>query len=500
LHQFPSSPLFVLPVLDGVHLRVFFSLRSLARVLLPYISDRGALYGTFPVQEPSGLSKPTPAPKKLLIEFSSPNIGTEFHGAHLRSTILGTHIAALHEQMGWYVTRIKGPFKAELDARGRIRDEGGDPVEVEARMAEIETQGLHAERDRWFKRLEDRDEEAVALWQRFRNVSIEEYTKQYARLNVVFDEYTGESQVSAGSISRVEAALKEKGVYEESHDAWIIDFRKHGGTKGMDKGTLRFRTGTTTYLLRDIAAVLDRAEKYNFDKMIYVVSADQDMHFHRVFRALELMGRTDLRAKLEHVHFGKVQELQLVSGGHAQLLRDYLNLSRNAANELLTVDIGKAAPLGGADTVADIIGTSALIVQCLHGRRVGQFAINAMRAATFEGETGPYLQYWHARLCEMLKSVAGPAVIDYSAVDREDYGDLLRLLAQYPDFVKTAFRNLEPGGVLTYLFRLMDEFLICFDPEEEVPEISAGDSLVYGAVRQVLENGLKVLGVPVCSR
>jgi arginyl-tRNA synthetase len=541
LHQFPSSPLFVLPVLDGVHLRVFFSLKSLARVLLPYISDRGALYGTFPARGPSGLSEPIPAPKKLLIEFSSPNIGTEFHGAHLRSTILGTHIAALHEQMGWEVTRInyigdwgkqigllaagwarfgsedafvadplrhlldlykliEGPFKAELDARGRIRDEGGDPVEVEARMAEIETQGLHAERDRWFKRLEDRDEEAVALWQRFRDVSIEEYTKQYARLGVVFDEYTGESQVSAGSISRVEAALKEKGVYEESHDAWIIDFRKHGGTKGMDKGTLRFRTGTTTYLLRDIAAVLDRAEKYNFDKMIYVVSADQDMHFHRVFRALELMGRADLRAKLEHVHFGKVQELQLVSGGHAQLLRDYLNLSHNTASELLKVDIGKAAPLGDADAVADMIGTSALIVQCLHGRRVGQFAINAMRAATFEGETGPYLQYWHARLCEMLKSVAGPAMIDYSAVDREDYGDLLRLLAQYPDFVKTAFRNLEPGGVLTYLFRLMNEFLICFDHEEEVPEISAGDSLVYGAVRQVLENGLKVLGVPVCGR
>lgn len=510
-------------------------------MILPYIADRGASYGTFPALGLSDPSDPASTPKRLLIDFSSPNIGTEFRGAHLRSTILGAHIAALHERMGWDVTRINYlgdwgkqigllaagwarfgseeafaadplrhlldlyirmelPFKAELDARGRIRDEGGDSAEVEARMADIETHGLHAERDSWFKKLEDGDQEAVPLWQRFRDVTIEECTKLYARLGVVFDEYAGESQVSAASIERVEAALRDKGVYEESHDAWIIDFRKHGGTKGMDKGTLRFRTGTTTYLLRDIAAVLDRAEKYNFDKMIYVVSSDQEMHFQRLFKALELMGRADLTAKLEHIPFGRVQELQLESGGHAQLLSDFIDVSSNAASELLKVDIGKAAPLGDVHAAADAIGASALMVQDLQGKRSGQWTIDLTRAMTFEGKTGPYLQYWHARLCEMLKSAAGPAVADYSAVDGEDYSDLLRLLARYPDTAKAAFKNLESGGVLTYLFQLVDELSMCFDPEEETPEVTASDGMVYGAVRQVLENGLKLLGIPVCGR
>jgi arginyl-tRNA synthetase len=322
----------------------------------------------------------------------------------------------------------------------------------------------------------------------------------YARLGVLFDEYAGESQVGAARIARVEAALKEKGVYEESNDACIIDLKKHGGTKGMDKGTLRFRTGTTTYLLRDIAAVLDRAEKYGFDKMIYVVSAEQDMHFQRVFKALELMGHADPAGKLQHVHFGRAQELQLESGGQAQLLADFLDHARSAASELLKVDVGNAAPLGEVAAAADIVGASALMVQDLHSRRAGQSSIDLTRATTFEGETGPCLQYWHARLCEALKSAAGPAAVDYSVVDGEEYGDLLRLLAQYPGITKAAFKTLEPGALLTYLFRLVDELSTCFDEEEEMPEITASNAIFYAAVRQVLENGLRVLGIPVCGK
>lgn len=539
--QFPPSPLFLLPFPDGVNLRLFLSLKTLPQLLLPYIFDRGASYGASPSSGLRDPSAPESGAKKLLIEFSSPNIATKFHGAHLRSTILGAHIAALHGRMGWDVTsinylgdwgkqmgllaagwarfgsddafaadplrhlldvynQVEELFKPELEARNKIRDLGGDPEEVEARVAEHDAQGLNAERDAWFKKLEDGDEEAAALWRRFRDVSIEQYIKLYARLGVAFDEYSGESQVSAASIAAVEAALKEKGVYEEDHGAWAIDFKKHGGAKGLDRGILRFRTGSTSYLLRDIAAVLDRAEKHKFDKMIYIVSADQATHFKKVSKALELMGREDLAASIQLVHFGHVHELELPGGGQASLLGDFLDYASGAAGELLQVDVDRAARLGDPVAAADALGASAIMVHALHGKKAAQLSLDLTAAVTFEGETGICLQYWHARLCEMLRSSAGPAAVDYSVVDGEEYGDVLRLLAQYPDTAKAALRNLEPGPLLAYLYRLVDELAACLPEDEEWPAASGGGGIVYSAVRQVLENGLLVLGVPVVGR
>ncbi|KAJ6443309.1 cytochrome b5 [Purpureocillium lavendulum] len=488
---------------------------------------------------------PKPRRKKLLIEFASPNITTQSHGAHLRSAILGAHIAALYERMGWDVTRvnylgdwglqigllgagwerfgnddalgtdplrhlldvysrIEAEFRPELEERARIRAAGGDPAELEARQEAIETQGLHAERDAWFKRLEAGDEEAIKTWQRFRNLTIEQYRTLYSRLAIEFDEYAGESQVSATSIAAAEAALKDKGLYEDNHGAGTIDYRKHGGTKGMGTGTLRFRAGTTTYLLRDIGALLDRAEQHGFDKMIYVVAAEQDTHFQRLFKAVELMGRSDIASKVQHVHFGKTQEPhpreQEDGNPPMQLLDDILRQAETAAGELLKVD-HRGAALLLVDGAAGKVAAGALIVQSLHCKRDGQLSIDLTRAMTFDGETGPYLQYWHGRLCRLLDGAAGPAAVSYSAIDGDVHGDLLRVLARFPDTIQAAFKTLEPGALLTSLFQLVDEAsaLLGGDGEEAPAMTTGGDVAVYAAVRQVLENGLRVLGIPTLS-
>ncbi|KAH6668649.1 arginyl-tRNA synthetase [Plectosphaerella plurivora] len=538
--QISQSPLFIMPFLDGALLRVFLSQKTLPSVLLPYISDRGATYGGSSSPVVHDASDPKSGANKLLVEFSSPNIAKKFTGAHLRSTILGAHIAALHERLGWDVTRVNylgdwgkdigllavgwqrsgseeafaaDPFghmldlynevhdllKPQIDLRKKIREEKGDTQPIEAIEAGEDTKELNAEKDAWCKKLEDGDAEAVALWRRFKDVSVEKYVQLYARLGVKFDDYAGESHFTAASIAKVEEILREKGVSEEDRGAWVIDFKKHGATKGLGKGVLRDSHGLTSYLLRDIATVLDREESHKFDKMIYVVSADQDTHFKRVNKALELMGREDLAAASQYVNFGHVQDLELEDGRHAALLSDFLDHTRSVASSLLEADVGRAARFDDPVAVVDQIGASALMVHVLSGKKQGQLSLDLTEAATFDASTGPYLQYWHARLCSFLRASAGPAVPDFSSVKSEDYGDLFRVLAQYPDAAKTSLRNMEPGPLMTYLFRLLNELSNCLPEDEDWPEASANDAIVYSAARQVVENGMRALGIPVCS-
>jgi arginyl-tRNA synthetase len=311
---------------------VFSASDILPRLLLPYIHDRGVAYGYDDslglVDRSSGA--PTGERKKVIVEFSSPNMAMEFQTSHLRSTLIGASIANLYERQGWKVVRMnylgdwgkhigllacgyqrfgsedafeKDPmhhladvyrqigelFKPEQEASKAAKNDNKD-------AAEVESQGIYAERDAFFKKMEDGDADAMALWQRFRDATVNYYQHAYARLGIKFDEYSGESQVSQESVSAVETALRDKGVCEESEGSWIINFAKHDA-KGLGVAMMRYRNGTTSYLLRDVAAVLDRDAAFSFDKMIYVVAMEQDNHFGRVIKTLQLMGNEELALK-----------------------------------------------------------------------------------------------------------------------------------------------------------------------------------------------------------
>jgi len=297
-----------------------FKPQTLPCLLLPYINDRKNKYGTDVSAGLLNPSSPELGPKKLLLEFSSPNIASEFHGKHLRSTILGAYIGNLYESMGWEVVRmnylgdwgkpigllgvgwekfgseelfqadaaahlldvynqINNLFVPEQAASRKARDDGEDTAEIEAR-------GLFAERNTYCRRLEEGEETAMAFWKRVRDISIENYTNFYSQLGISFDEYSGESQVDPKTMVEVEDILRSKGLVEESGGAWTINLKKHAKKSGT--AIIRDRTGSTTYLLRDLAAVLERSRKYSFDKMIYVVAADQHtVHFSRLFKISE---------------------------------------------------------------------------------------------------------------------------------------------------------------------------------------------------------------------
>ncbi|KAJ0160186.1 Arginine--tRNA ligase, cytoplasmic [Colletotrichum tanaceti] len=552
LSKFPNSPLYTFPFVDGVHIRIFSHPVLLPRLLIPFISDRKELYGADETHGRRDAASPEGGRKKVVVEFSSPNIAAEFEGRHLRSTINGASIANLHERMGWDVvrlnylgdwgkniallavgwnrfgseeefgrdpirhlldvhTKINELFRPEQEASSKAKDEGKN-------TAEIESQGIYAERDAFFKRMEEGDPEAVALTTRFREVYVKDYTKAYARLGIEFDEYAGESQVTSDSIGEVEALLKAKGISEESDGSWLIDFKKHGA-KGLGTGMIRNRTGTTMYFSRDLAAILDREKRYGFDRMVYVVNAEQDSHFRGVIKALELMGRGDVAGKIQHVHFGKVQGLSSQLG-NAHLLGDMLNQCADAVRDAMSTEQNAGAPLAAAEP----FGVTSLLAQDMQAKRGNGYAFDSKKMTEFEGETGAALQLHYTRLCLTIRQLGAapdhPAAaaaasalgeVDYYPhLEEEEYTNLLRLLAQYPDVVNAAYKTLEPSVVLTFLYRLAEQLVVCLDDDEdegegedeekeeetpEDPKLDLARAVLYEITRQVFENGMKVLGI-----
>lgn len=478
--------------------------------------------------------------KKMVMEFSSPNIAKEFHSGHLRSTIIGAYLSNLYERMGWDVVKlnylgdwgmqfgllavgwkrfgseelfkqnplghlldvyikINAVFTKEENAVKEARERGED-------TAQLESQGLYAERNDFFTRMEEREPEALALWKRFRDVSIERYISAYARLNIQFDEYSGESQVKPESIEKVEATLVQRGILKEDRNALIVDFKDHGAPK-LDVAIVRNRQGTSTYLLRDIAALIERDEKYKFDRMIYVVSSEQDVYFQRLFKVIELMGRPDLSSKVQHVNFGKVLGMSSRLGT-VRLLGDILDECGNAMHEVMKRNETKYAQVEDPAGVSDILGITAVMVQDMSGKRINNYPFDMNRMMSFEGDTGPYLQYTHARLCS-IKRKAGFTTeeitsADFSLLKEQHVIDSLRLMAQYPDVTQTAYKTLEPSTILTYLFKFTHQLSSGYDVVKvigiEDREVSKARAAYYECARQVLNNGLTLLGITPVQR
>lgn len=529
---------------------MFFSPRILPRLILPYIGDRKSSYGHDSSQGLRNPTEPGQGKKKVVVEFSSPNIASDFDGHHLRSTLLGAFIANVYDAMGWDVMRlnylgdwgkhigllaagyerfgseeklredrvghlldiyakIEEYFKPEQDARDKAKQDGQN-------TADIESKGIFAKRDAFFKKMEDGDEATLALWKRFRDITIEDLNVGYERLGIRFNEFSGESQVQPVTISKVEDALKEKGVLEESDGSWVIDFVKHAGKKGLGTQVIRGRDGATRYLLRDIAAVIERDEKFGFDKMIYVVSSKQDNHFQQVFTALELMGLSDLKDKLQHINFGAIQGLE------ENLLCGILDQGESKMRSALTEAQGEAGiDSSAAESIANVAAISALIAQDMSGRRSHAYTFDLKKMTSFGLHSGHMLQVCRARLIALITELRTDEVeateVDFTHLMDDDSADLLRVMAQFPDAASSTYKSLEPHILLGYLYKTMDSSLLVFprpdeeegqekDEEEEASgeaqqESSPGQKkaklMLYQNARQVLENGMQLLGFPI---
>ena len=523
----------------GIQLQVRFSPCTLPQLLLPFIFERGSSYGC----RPSLGLKDNQAPaqrKRIVIDFSSPNIAKEFHAGHLRSTIIGAFLANLYQNMGWDVVKVnylgdwgkqfgllavgwerfgsenslrQNPLRHLLDVYARINALFRvEEISVKAAKergedtAQMESQGIYGERNNFFKRMEDGEPGALAIWKCFRDISIERYIATYARLNTSFDEYSGESQVEPDSIKKVEAILAEKGILKEDKNALIVNFKDHGAPK-LGVAIIRNREGTSTYLLRDVAAVIERAEKHQFDRMVYVVSSEQDDYFQRLFKIVELMGRQDLANKVQHVNFGKVLGMSSRLG-NVTMLEDILNDCGNAMHDVMRSNAIKYAQVEDPLGVSDILGITAVMVQDMSGKRINGYPFDINRMMSFEGDTGPYLQYTHARLCSILRksgfTITELSTADFSLLKEQPVIDGLRLMAQYPDVTQTTYKTLEPATILTYLFKLTHQLSSGYDTVKVIGiddmEVRKARAAYYECARQVLSNGMTLLGIRPVER
>ncbi|KAH7077047.1 hypothetical protein FB567DRAFT_140494 [Paraphoma chrysanthemicola] len=537
INEFPKDhSLFDPPLPDGVHLRFFLKLDIVPRLLIPYVLDREHTYGMGSELDTVESSK------KLVVESSSPNITNEFQGKHLRSTVTGAFVARLYENKGWEVTRmtylgdwgkpiallyvgwgkfgseeayqadpvghlldvyhkIEEAFQPEQAATREIRDkavkENRDEAEVQLEMEALENQGIFAERNDAFKKLEDGDETLVAFWKRVREAVIDDYQKFYDRLGIRFDDYSGESEVKAETMAEVEQVLKDKGLSEESAGAWMVDMTKLGARAGH--AIIRDRGGSSTYLLRDLAAVLERSRKYSFDKMIYVVASDNSVHFTQMFKILEAMD-PELEKKLQHVKFNDASKMAATLGkGYKP--EAILDKCEEAMSSLPDVDADKAAAVGKSDIILKGLGTSALLVQELSTRSASAHAFDTKALPSFKLGSGPDLQYWYTKLVTLLTDHAVTTALsdeDFEALTEDDRANLLRVLAQYPEVVNATFHSLEPSGIVTYLASVTEQLSDCLDEEEGEMIVTPGFAALLEATRIVLRNGMKLLGmVPV---
>jgi arginyl-tRNA synthetase len=538
--------LFLLPFADNFHIRVIFSVQAIAPLLLRYISDRQAGYGRYSSVSLHGDGSGGPR-KKVVVDFGSPNIGHEVATTHMRTTILGAFVANMYEAMGWDVVRTNylgdwgknfgllevglsqyggdgeitsapNPLRYLGDIYNRIEDDFRPEKERMKILKEenkveflaAQSQGLCKRRDSVSKRMEDREEATIASWKKVRDISIGQFKKTYHRLGIEFAEYGGESQVCLRpeTINEVEAAMKTRGISEEEDGSWVIDFEKHG--EKLSKATLRDRLGLSSYLLRDLAEAFDRVDKQKADKVVYVVSADQDTHFRQLFKTIELMGRPDVREKLEHHPFAKV----MPGGGsefeRARLLDDILDTCESYMGQAMATDPESYELPDGAVLLPGVLSPAALTVQELSVRRTRPYVLEPDHLVDPEGETGPALQLCYARLCREIESLGGEGGgdvegLDFSVLCDEPWANVLRLLSRYPDVTAAAYRNMEAATtILPYVFRLVEELTDGLDGLGD--EGGAGGSsaaaarypaqaALLGCGRQVLENAMRILGV-----
>lgn len=479
----------------------FFTDKSVyAAEVMESIAKMGENYGTS--EEGKG--------KTIVIDYSSPNIAKPFHVGHLRSTVIGSALYKIFEKMGYECVGVNhlGDWGTQFGKLIEAYKLWGSKEEVEEKGISELTRiyvKFHEEAEKdpslddraraWFVKMQDGDEEAITLWKWFYDISIKEFERVYEKLGVKFDHYTGESFYN-DKMAAIVDELKEKKLLTESNGAMIVDLED-----AKMPPCLIIRTdGGTLYATRDITAAIYRKNTYDFDKCIYVTAIDQNLHFAQWFKVIEKMGY-DWSKDLVHVPFGLVslEDGKLSTRkGKVVLMEDLLD---EAVKKTMGIINDKNPDLPDKEEVAKEVGIGAVIFDDLYNGRIKDIVFSWDRMLNFDGETGPYVQYTHARACSVLKKaeyVKGTAPIDYSVLTDDASVDVCKMLANYSAKIKEATSRYEPSVIARYLVDLSQAFnkfyhdnVILTDDEN----VRNARLAVVDAVRLVIKSGLEILGI-----
>ncbi len=467
----------------------------LATILLPEILEKGQEYGKS--QEGVG--------KSIVIDFSSPNIAKPFSVAHLRSTVIGHSLSRIWEHMGYKVERINhlGDWGTQFGkvivaykkwgdeptsfAKGSIRH----LLELYVRFhkeADLKPE-LDDEARLWFKNLEDGDKEAYDLWLQFRETSLDSLKEVYDLMGVTFDHYTGESFYNDLIPKTIELLQP---FIEESEGADIVTLNDD-----MPPFLVRKSDGATLYGTRDLTAAIYRQETFNFAKALYVVGGEQSLHFKQVFAVLKKLG-FDWADDCEHVPFGLMRfgDIKLSTReGKVIFLEDVLDKSIELTREIIEE---KNPSLENKEEVAKAVGVGAVVFNDLRNNRIKDINFEWDEVLNFQGDTGPYVQYTHARACSLLSKGGDIKSANLELLKEEEEKVLITSLERFPEVVQQAARGNEPSTIARYLLSLSRDFNKFYQAHrilDEQEEIAKARLMLVDAVREVIALGLYLLGI-----
>lgn len=454
------------------------------------------------------------AGKTVVIDYSSPNIAKPIGFHHIRTTLLGHAIANLYRAQGYRVEGINylGDWGKQFGLVAVGLREFGDParrhemghlVEVYVKANEKAKQdpAFDEQARAFFRRMEEGDQEALALWKELRETSLAGFKEIYARLGITFEHYEGESFYQGKMEPVIEEIAQRPGV-KESEGALIVDMPY---AEGEPPVLLKKSDGSTLYATRDLAAAEDRFARFNFEKSLYVVATDQALHFRQLFRTLEAMGKP-WAGRCVHVNFGRIQGMS-TRKGQVVLLNDVLDEAKSRALEKVKENQASGRiHTEDPDRLAEQIGLGAVIFGDMKNRRTTDYTFDWEEVLNFEGHSGPYLQYAHARTASVLvKGGGAPAGYDASLLTLPEEQAVLRAVARFPTVVQEANENDEPSFVSRHLLEVAAVFSRWYtlgNQEREKRILVDGNApmkaarlALTDAVRVTLAAGLSLLGI-----
>lgn len=452
--------------------------------------------------------------RKVIVEFSSPNIAKPFHIGHIRSTVIGNSIYKLYDFIGYDAVRINhlgdygtqfGKMIVSYRRWGNEADVRKEPIKtllgyyVKFHEEAENDPSLEDEAREVFTKLENGQPEEKELWQWFREESLKEFSRVYGMLGIEFDSYAGESFYS-DKMGRVIDLLKEKSLLQESEGAQIVDLEKYN----LAPALIMKKDGSTLYITRDIAAAIYRKENYDFYKNIYVVASQQNLHFQQWIKIIELMGFEWAKDCL-HIPFGLVsleEGTMSTRQGRVVHLEEVLNRAINQTREII---IEKNVNTDNIEEASRQIGIGAVIFQELSNNRIKDYVFSWDKVLNFEGETGPYVQYTYARASSILRKAEMEVTTDvnYQVLSTDTAYQLSKLIYEFPDIVLEAADRCEPSIVTRHVVDIAQAFNKFYNDEHILVadlEVRKAKILLVSAARNTIKNGLTLLGMEALEK
>ena len=484
---------------EGPYVNFFVSKTSYAKNILTEIHTKKEKYGTKDIGQG----------RSVIVEFSSPNIAKPFHIGHIRTTIIGNVLYNIYKFMGYNAIAINhlGDYGTQFGMLISAYKKWGVKEEIEKNpIPELlklyirfneeteKTPELIDEARNWFRELENGNEEAIGLWQWFKDVSMIEFNRVYEMLGIKFDSFAGESFYS-DRMPRVIDELIEKNLLKDSQGAKIVDL----GAYDLPSPLIQKSDGSTLYITRDIAAAIYRKETYDFYKNIYVVGAQQNLHFQQWIKIVELMGYEWAKDCI-HVPFGMVslEEGTLSTRkGRVVFLEDVL---KKAVEKTLEIINERNPGLENKEDVAKKVGIGAVLFQELYNNRIKDYTFSWEKTLSFEGETGPYTQYTYARTCSILNKYGDnvSTEVDYNLIKDEKEFEVIKALSNFGDVIESSMEKNEPFYITRYIVDLAQKFNKFYNNSHilvDDEELMKSRVLLTYAVNITIKNGLDLLGI-----